>query len=594
MNTEAIELDTNQAIQTQHAMLVIWGLYAQQLGLVDKIEQVTLSQKVREHTPQTKVLEFFVSMLAGCEHLKDISRSAHPLDQDEAVAEAWGQPKWADYSGVSRTLANLSQSETDELVQTFNEIEQTYIAKEIESALSSQGHLVYDADLTGRPVSSTSSSYPGAAFGHIGDAIQLGYQSALVSLHSPTYGRLWMSNCLHPGNTVSVTEAKSLVMSAEVRTKVRPLRRAELVLERIEQNKAELSKLGEKATVSEEKLLSAQALERDVQLQLRDANSLVTSYEREYEAAKRIPTAHCKLTRFKRKVVTYQDRLPRCKEQLDAAQRRFERHRRKYLECELRLDQLRIHHQRLLTDNEDNLRPVRIIVRIDAGFASQENIDWLIEMGYEILTKDRGTSKAKKILAQALSDTTEWYKVGRNAMMTTFPSSTLNGTFTYPLDSALLRYQTGATERQSVLLHFGIDDVVSEPAKWFHLYNERQTIEAGIKEGKSVFQMHHLKVRSPQALQLQEHLACFAANFVRFAAQWLTQQQTESIPFDTDSVKEMVQVCAHTSAWVWRTADAWLLKFTDHSLFAGRFLRIGNGPIQLPLPMLFGFHFCHF
>lgn len=594
MKTEAMELDTNQAIQTQHAMLVVWGLYAQQLGLVDKIEQVKLSQKVREHTPQKKVLEFFVSMLAGCEHLKDISRSAHPLDQDIAVAEAWGQEKWADYSGVSRTLASLSQNETDALIQAFNEIEQTYLEQEIESALSSQGHLVYDADLTGRPVSSTSSSYPDAAFGYMGDTVQLGYQSALVSLHSPTYGRLWMSNRLHPGDTVSVTEAKSLVISAEVRTKVRPLRRPELVEERIKQDKAELGKLQEKAAQGEEVLFSAQAGMHDVQIQLREANSLYTSYKQEYERENRQPTAHCKLTRAQQKVATYQARLPRCEKQLDVAQRRFERRQRHYQDCALMLDHLCSHHQRLLTDNESNLRPVRIIVRIDAGFASRENIDWLIEMGYEILTKERGTSKAKDILTQALSDTTEWDKVGRNATMTTFPSSTLNGTFTYPLDSALLRYQTGATVRQSVLLHFGIDDLVSEPAKWFHFYNQRQTIEAGIKEGKSVFQMHHLKVRSPQALQLQEHLACFAANFVRFAAHWLTLQQTTSIPFDTASVKEMVRVCAHTSAWIWRTADAWLLKFTDHSLFAGRFLRIGNGPIQLPLPMLCSFQFCHF
>ena len=31
---------------------------------------------------------------------------------------------------------------------------------------------------------------------------------------------------------------------------------------------------------------------------------------------------------------------------------------------------------------------------------------------------------------------------------------------------------------------------------WFHTYNGRQTIEAGIKEGKNVFQMHHFKVRT--------------------------------------------------------------------------------------------------
>src|SRR4029450_10761931 len=91
-------------VLTQHAMLVAWGLYAQELGLVRELSQVKLNQKVREHSPQTTVLEFLVAILAGLPHLQDISRSAHPLDQDRMVAEAWGQPAWADHSGATRTL----------------------------------------------------------------------------------------------------------------------------------------------------------------------------------------------------------------------------------------------------------------------------------------------------------------------------------------------------------------------------------------------------------------------------------------------------------------------------------------------------------
>ena len=67
---------------TQHAMLVIWGLYARRIGLIEAIEAVKLKQKKRDHAPQTKILEFLVAILAGLPHLQDISRSAHPLDQD--------------------------------------------------------------------------------------------------------------------------------------------------------------------------------------------------------------------------------------------------------------------------------------------------------------------------------------------------------------------------------------------------------------------------------------------------------------------------------------------------------------------------------
>ena len=86
---------------THHAMLVLWGQFAQRIGLIEALEAIPLHQKTRDHRPQTKVLEFLVAILAGLAHLKDISRSAHPLDQDQTVARAWKQPAWADYSGVS-------------------------------------------------------------------------------------------------------------------------------------------------------------------------------------------------------------------------------------------------------------------------------------------------------------------------------------------------------------------------------------------------------------------------------------------------------------------------------------------------------------
>ena len=94
----------------------------------------------------------------------------------------------------------------------------------------------------------------------------------------------------------------------------------------------------------------------------------------------------------------------------------------------------------------------------------------------------------------------------------------------HPVDLALQRFHTGQTQRHGVLLHFGDDPVTADLPAWFGFYNGRQTIEAGIKEGKGVFQMHHLKVRTAPALWLQEQFAAFAANFVRWAAHWLSTQ----------------------------------------------------------------------
>ena len=67
---------------TQHAFLVAWGQFAQEIGLIKALEAVPLCQKKYQHRPQTKVLEFFVAHLAGCKHLRDISLAAHPVDKD--------------------------------------------------------------------------------------------------------------------------------------------------------------------------------------------------------------------------------------------------------------------------------------------------------------------------------------------------------------------------------------------------------------------------------------------------------------------------------------------------------------------------------
>jgi hypothetical protein len=94
--------------EIQRAFPVSWGWFAQYMGLIQAIHNVPLHQKAYKHSPHTKILEFLVALLGGLPYLQDISRAAHPLGQDQAVAQAWQQPAWADYSGISRTLSTLS------------------------------------------------------------------------------------------------------------------------------------------------------------------------------------------------------------------------------------------------------------------------------------------------------------------------------------------------------------------------------------------------------------------------------------------------------------------------------------------------------
>ena len=336
----------------------------------------------------------------------------------------------------------------------------------------------------------------------------------------------------------------------------------------------------------------AQAKVRDTANLIREWVQEVRTLTADYERQNRRPTAHCQLTRAKRKVATYSRRMPRVQKALGVAERRLARHETQYEEAKALVERLQAHYQQLLADNAANANPIRAVFRLDGGFASRENIYWLIEMGYDIYTRGR-SPKVRDALSGAVTPQTTWVRVGSNASLTAWANTTVGDYFAYPMDAALAKYHTGNSVRRAVLLHYGRREVTADLDGWFHKYNGRQTIEASIKEGKNVFQMHHLKVRSPQALLLQEHMACFAANFVRFAAHWLTlDAQSATIP--TDSVKQMVQVSAHTSAWVLRQGDVWLLRFTEQSCYAGRSLRFGGGVIQLPLPLFRDIHFSHF
>src|SRR5712692_8123083 len=150
------------------------------------------------------------------------------------------------------------------------------------------------------------------------------------------------------------------------------------------------------------------------------------------------------------------------------------------------------------------------------------------------------------------------------------------------LDVALERFYTGKTLKHSALLHFGTHAVTEHLPGWFQQYNGRQTIEAGIKESKQVFYLHHLKVRSEPAIALQEAFVLFAANFIRWASHWLQvqgQPAENALNVRKLGVKRQVQVAAHVSAQVIQDSGEKWLKFSEQSAFAGQVLRVvGDQP----------------
>lgn len=541
-------MDMAQKQETQHALLIPWGHFAQEIGLISGIQAVKLNQKVYEHTPQAKVIEFFVAILSGAKYLQDISLAAYPLDKDEAAAQAWGQAGWADYTGLSRTLKKLTWSEAHAVIEVLEQVSQPMLESEL-ALLRTQGcKLEYDGDLTGLPVSNSSQTYPNAAYGHMSDEIRLGYQAGLVSLHSLTYGRLWISVDHHAGDTVSCTQAEELVRAAEKRSGQHPKRRTELLHQRIDA-------LVKSRAPAEKRWISQQA-------------NLETAQRRKDEVS-----AQLREETNPKSLAVLERRGLRRENAIEIARRKLEK---TLAQIHVALEDektLRQRLEQLERDNAENTQPIQACFRLDAGFGTYDNLALLIEMGYEVYVKLHN-HQITEMLKQRISRDTLWTHVGNNAEMVAWSGLELQHC-PYPLDVALERFYTGKTQKHSALAHFGDTPTTSDLPAWFRHYNQRQTIEAGIKEAKQVFYLHRLKVRSEPAIYLQEAMTIFAANFIRWAAVWIKQHTLpteQSLSLSKMGIKKQVQVAAHTSAAVIHHSGGMLLMFNPASTFAGKSL----------------------
>ena len=564
--------------RTQHAFLVAWGWFAEEIGLIQKIQAVALKQKTYTHSPQSKVLEFLVGTLAGMQHLQELSRSAHPLDQDEAVANAWGQKGWADYSGVSRTLGGLSWAEAQAIVTVLEEFSQPYLQAETQRLRQSGERLRIDGDLTGLPVSNTSRTYPNAAYGHMDDEIRLGYQAGVVSLVSPTYGRVWLSAMHHPGDTISSTQAEGLVLEAERRLGERPKRRTDLLQKRIEGLEPHLQKIQERLNAQEKAIQCAQERLNETQRQIQEQQTRLNDLEKYYQARQREERSTSQLAKARQRIQMLVRRIKLRETVRLSAHRRLAKTQAHWKEAQAEKASLQERLERFEQDNASNPDPVEAECRLDAGFGSYQNMALLIEMGYEIYTKSP-SQLLTNFLKQQIDASSTYTRVGANAEMFAWPKRLL-ANCPYPLDVAVERFYTGSTLKHSTLLHYGIDPVTQDLPKWFNRYNGRQIIEAGIKEGKQVFFLHKIKVRSEPAIYLQECCVLFAANFIRWASCWLTEQAQpgkHALDVRKLGIKRQVQVAAHVSAQVIRNSEGRLLRFSSHSAFAGKVLQLPGG-----------------
>lgn len=561
---------------TSHGMLVAFGEFLSQHGLIERLMQIPIGQKTRKYRPQTKLVEFLAGITSGMEHLEDLNDGVWPLVRDEVVARAWGQAGFAHYSNVSRTLDVCNEQTVAAVEKAIEEFSQPFIANRVHELLRRGAAIVYDFDLTGQAVSSTSTSYPGTAFGWMNDSVKLGYQLARVCLTDAGGERLWLAGFHHPGDTISSSCVKELVRAAEAQTHIRPRRRTELVQQRLDVQEARVART--------RRLLNQQETQRNRLQQIRQR--LIGEVYHAEQTLKN-PISRPQKALLKKKMTSWRKRLPRLEAQIATAQQRIGKHQdhlHEQMEC---LTQLLDWQATLEKDNLANPDPPPYVeARMDAGFSSGGNLTWLLEMGYCPNTKAPNGQTATALCSR-LKKGAPWVKVGENAEMAVWGQCQLRDC-PYPLTAAIERFKIGRRYKYAVLVLYRDDDAIPSLPIWFEQYNQRQTIEAGNKEMKGTFFIQHLMSRSPAGIQLQVLFTGLAANMVRWCVPWLKECAAHSsslkLTRTLNSPKKLVHIAANSAALVQQTSSGTSLQFAPDSSFPGIVLFLKGVPaFQLAL-----------
>jgi hypothetical protein len=173
----------DELVNTQCAPLAALLAHYQQNQVFEPLSNVRLAMKSRDFTPQDKLEQVIVSILAGCQTISEVNqklKSEHPL------ASAGGWPRFADQSGLSRTLDALTLMNIDQLRQAQAQIWHQY------SQIPGhdwRGYLWLDFDLSGLPCGKRAQASQKGYFSGKKTAVAVNWRGSAVSNTVKPFGR---------------------------------------------------------------------------------------------------------------------------------------------------------------------------------------------------------------------------------------------------------------------------------------------------------------------------------------------------------------------------------------------------------------------
>lgn len=136
---------TDDVCNTQYAPLAALCAHYQQNQVLAPLQEVQIGQKRRDFSASDKLIQVFLSVLAGCRTLSEVNTRLGP---ESSMARIWGWERFADQSCLSRTLDMLTLKHLGHMRQATVQIWRTH-----SQILSHnwRGYLWIDYDLSSLP-----------------------------------------------------------------------------------------------------------------------------------------------------------------------------------------------------------------------------------------------------------------------------------------------------------------------------------------------------------------------------------------------------------------------------------------------------------
>lgn len=159
----------------------------------------------------------------------------------------------------------------------------------------------------------------------------------------------------------------------------------------------------------------------------------------------------------------------------------------------------------------------RTLIRLDGGFGTDENVEWLCTWGYQFVVKGYGGGRAGKLARSVVEDA--WHEGPTTGQLLAIPTQEEAPRYSRKTKTVLRRWKDAKGKLYTDYLLSTLTDLTADQIA--KLYDERAGMESGIKGDKRGLGIENRRKKSFFAQEALVLLAQLSHNLLAYFKEWL-------------------------------------------------------------------------